>query len=282
MILSVLSDILMYLLDVILHTLTQLLILFGPLFLLALASQIISSRAERAGVSVFGLRGYLWIFAWFGTAVHELGHLIFAVIFRHKIVEVKLFSPDPETGNLGYVKHSWRENNIYQSAGNFFIGIGPILLGTFVLYLLMKLLFGIDSQLITTDYFTKESFSDFVIFTDTLLSIIQGVGSYFAAIFKSPNNHWWEWLIFIYLAYGIGSSITLSVQDLKGSFTGFILLVVILLIFNLITLWSGDYGTSIFYRVNNFFSGFYFLMVIVLTLNLAFLIVLTIIQKILK
>ncbi|MGO0916500.1 hypothetical protein ACTPEM_26060, partial [Clostridioides difficile] len=36
-------------------------------------------------------------------------------------------------GILGYVSHSYKKDNLYQSIGNFFIGIAPIIGGTIMI-----------------------------------------------------------------------------------------------------------------------------------------------------
>lgn len=56
-----------------------------------------------------------------GTPIHELSHLIAALLFGHRIVGIKLFS-----WNSGaYVSHSYNKHSAFQVAGNFFIAIAP-------------------------------------------------------------------------------------------------------------------------------------------------------------
>ena len=74
---------------------------------------------------------------WIGVPVHELSHLVTAVVFRHRIVGWSLFDPDPTTGTLGYVRHAHTRPSLYQLAGNFFIGVAPLLGGAAVLALLL-------------------------------------------------------------------------------------------------------------------------------------------------
>jgi hypothetical protein len=49
-----------------------------------------------------------------GVTFHELAHLLTAVIFRHKINNVKLFRPvqGKADGVLGYVDHSWNNRSL--------------------------------------------------------------------------------------------------------------------------------------------------------------------------
>ena len=114
-----------YLLDAGIATFTQLFVLLGPLLVLALLMNFISRKNENLSYKVLGQKGYLYIFGWLGTSVHELGHAIFAIIFAHKISKIKLFTPNSGK-SLGQVKHSYTKGNPYQTIGNFFIGIGQI------------------------------------------------------------------------------------------------------------------------------------------------------------
>jgi len=70
-----------------------------------------------------------------GIFLHELSHLLMAVLFGHRIDQVRLLKrPHPHQlgadGNpdlaLGYVNHTWNRRNWYQTTGNLFIGIAPI------------------------------------------------------------------------------------------------------------------------------------------------------------
>ena len=48
----------------------------------------------------------VYLVAWLGTPLHELGHALFCLIFRHKIEDIKFFKPDKVNGTLGYVYHT--------------------------------------------------------------------------------------------------------------------------------------------------------------------------------
>ena len=112
-----------YLLDALKYS--ALILLYGvvPWLLLALVMQFISNSLRRSLANIFGVSLYILLTAP-GVAVHELGHALFCIIFRHKIEDMKLFSPE-EDGTLGYVSHTYNTKSIYQRIGNFFIGTGP-------------------------------------------------------------------------------------------------------------------------------------------------------------
>ena len=115
-------------------TFLQVLIIIVPGLFLAWLMNIVSGRVEVLLCTLMGRRAYLCLFGWLGTTVHELGHAVMCLIFRHRIDKMKLFTLNPEARYDGYVNHSYNPLSIYQFAGNFFIGIGPILFGSLIIY----------------------------------------------------------------------------------------------------------------------------------------------------
>ena len=265
-----------YLSDAGIATFWQVMILVGPIILLALIMNFLSQKNESLGCRVMGQKVYLYGFAWLGTSIHELGHAIFAIIFAHKISEIKLFTPGSGK-TLGHVKHGYTKGNPYQTLGNFFIGLGPILLGTFLLLVVSWLLFDIDIFSLANKYqvvFSIELFKSFESVKNAIVNIGSGVWQYFDLILTGPKTTWWKLALFFYLFYAIGSSITLSGADIKGAFKGFLYFVIVLLLFNIGTIWMGEFTTTFFSRVNEYLSGFYFLIIMSMCLNIAFIIVL--------
>ncbi|MBN1338585.1 MAG: hypothetical protein JXA03_04630 [Bacteroidales bacterium] len=279
---EILITVLNYLLDVVTATLLQLLVLFGPLLLLAFLMNLVAGQAEKNGIRVFGMKVYLWVFGWLGTSVHETGHAVFALIFGHRIIEIKLFSPDPKTGTLGYVKHEYNSKNIYQASGNFFIGLGPILFGTLLLYLLSRLLFSFSFSNMVIPSFTFDSLTGLSSLKAIASGIADNFRSYVNIVFTGEQSKWWKILLLIYLLYAIGSSITLSGPDVRGSARGFLFLTGILLAFNLATLWIGGFTLEFFRYISAWFSGFYFLIILAMMVNLVFAILLGAIARMKK
>ena len=110
---------------------------------IAAGTGVILRYANRStSVSLMRTMGRKGVFvtAWLGTPVHELAHAAMCVVFGHRVTELKLFSPDEQTGTLGYCKHSYNKKNPYHVIGNFFIGIAPVISGLAAVYLLMTLL----------------------------------------------------------------------------------------------------------------------------------------------
>ena len=273
-----------YLLDAGIATFLQLLILVGPIALLAGIMNFISRKNENLSYKVLGQKVYLYVFGWLGTSIHELGHAIFAIIFAHKISEIKLFTPGSGKA-LGHVKHSYTKGNPYQTLGNFFIGLGPVLLGSFLLLVVTWLLFGIDIFSIANKYgviFSIDIFRSFESVINAVSGIGSGVWQFFQMIFTGPKSVWWKLVLFFYLFYAIGSSITLSGPDIKGAFRGFFYFLILLLLFNIATLWMGNFATTFFTQINQYLSGFYFLIIVSMGLNIVFIMVLLLFDLVLS
>ncbi len=273
-----LADIPGYLLGALTATLTQTLILLGPLVLLAFLMNLISQGNARLGYNVFGRKGYLFIFGWLGTAVHELSHAFFALIFRHKIKEIKLFTPKAANGTLGYVNHTYNKKSIYQRIGNFWIGIGPIIFGTALLFLVSYLLFGINTGSVYSADYGTDALVKLSSLKILAINTWSGMAAWFHLVFANADTALWKIFLMIFIAYSIGSSITLSRSDLKGAAGGFIFFVIILLLFNLATLWIGDFAQTAFLQASRYLSAFYFLLLLSMAINLCFIIILGILS----
>jgi hypothetical protein len=225
---------------------------------------------QTRAVNAVGRGWYLGIFGWLGTVVHELGHAIFCIIFLHKITDMKLFHPDPETGTLGYVKHTYNRTNIYQLAGNFFIGIGPILLGTAVIFLLSYWLLGPNPFNLggTFNAGTTQLNS-----WDAPRTILQNLwttsGHLFAGIFSWQHISSWQLYVFIYLVLAIGNSLTLSLPDIKAALGGFFIIVILIFILNLATVWAGNSISKGVIGIAGCYVLFYTILFLILLVNVA-------------
>lgn len=65
--------------------------------------------------------------------IHELSHLLFSVIFAHKITDVQLF---PKGGDPGHVSYRYNKNSLYQRIGCYVSAIGPFIVSTVLLSIL--------------------------------------------------------------------------------------------------------------------------------------------------
>lgn len=164
-----------------------------------------------------GARKICYITGCIGTPVHEIGHAIFCVLFRHKITAIKLYQIGDD-GTLGYVNHRYNRRNPYHQIGNFFIGIGPIILGSLVILGLMFM-------------FVPRLFHE--------LGDERGIWRIVYVFFTSATLDDWRFWVFIIPAISIALHMSLSIPDIKGSAGGFGFIAVIWLIVDLIVVCFG-------------------------------------------
>ena len=262
--------ILSYLWTAVSASLVQIGLFFVPGLILTLIMNYASSSVQRRALLTIGKGWYLGLFGWLGTIIHELGHAIFCLIFRHKITTLKLFEPDPETGTLGYVEHTYDSSSLYQQVGNFCIGIGPILLGTALTYLLLYLLLGLNPFTFSSNIgITSPHFYSWNVLNQMLQFLWTSSTNLLSGIFSRHNLATWQLYLFIYLAFSIGSSITLSPSDLKGTFKGFSIIIILIFLFNLATVWAGDLTSNIFWGTVSYFLVFYTALFLIFLLDIA-------------
>ncbi|MGY3414359.1 tryptophan-rich sensory protein [Bacillus mycoides] len=209
----------------------QLFSLIGVIIVIGFILGYLESLTRTYWSRAFGRKGFL-LTAWIGVPVHELGHAIMCLVFRHKIIATQFFPTDISQGALGYVQHQYNQKSIYQRIGNFFIGIGPIISGITALILLMR-------------YFVPESYSLFnttlettIASTSINLDMIQNMflSTFFLlkSLFTMSNLLTPSFWLFLFIAICISAHIALSKPDIKGSIDGVIVMFIILFLFNII------------------------------------------------
>lgn len=176
--------------------------------------------------SAFGSKGILFTGV-IGTAVHEIGHLVMCFIFRHKVVSFQLFNfkgyKYEET--LGYVSHRYNDRSLFEKAGNFFIGIGPMISGTLFIIISFKLLLpSIYESINVNSYLTHLSSINISNIIFLLLSLSKNL---LMSIFSSSNLSNINFYVFIYLMFCVSSHISLSKKDFENSSIGILSLFLI-------------------------------------------------------
>jgi hypothetical protein len=229
--------------DLLAATFGQMASLFAGVFIFGLLIHFVSQLTFRSLEKAFGRNG-VYLVAWLGTPVHELGHVIFCVIFFHRIVAVAFFQPDPVTGTLGYVSHKWSRTNPWQVLGNLFIGIGPVIIGCMVLFGLFYLLIPESSRVWEavsagmSGINGSPGIGDYLdIFGSSSLAVAR-------LIFTAENLAGWRFWVFCYLSICVASNMRLSMADIKGSLSGIGCVVVIFLLTNLLGLLTGLGGEN--------------------------------------
>ncbi len=233
--------------EVVVTTLGHLVWLLGLIFLFGIVLYFLAKFTRLSYVKSAGYKLDVVFTGWIGTPVHELGHALFCLVFGHKINEMKLYNPDPSDGTLGYVNHSYNPESRFQKIGNFFIGIGPILFGAFVLYALFYYLlpdlqgvFGrveLQGKTVAQGIKTGSWTGVYNSMADTTSYIVKNV-------FSSANFSNWKFWVFLYLSMCVASHMELSPPDIKGAQSGLVSLVAALLFFNLIILVAEAYGLN--------------------------------------
>ena len=249
-------------------TVQQLLILLGPGLLLALLMHGFALLVQTRAATDFGHNFYIALTAP-GTVVHELGHALFCLVFGHRITDMQLFKPD-RNGTLGYVSHTYNPRSIYQTIGNFFIGTGPIWFGTAVIFVLARLM--LPPAVFAPMQGMHLSYADFTSWAG-LGAVCREVGSsawgVLRSLFSSACLGEWTFYLFAYLTFCIGSHVTLSLPDLKGAALGLAALAGLLMVFNLLTLWIGDFSLKACQYAAEYYAVFYAVMLLALILNVA-------------
>jgi hypothetical protein len=236
--------VLLFFKDLAVATFGQMASLFAGVFVFGLLINFLSQMSYKSLEKAFGNRG-VYLVAWLGTPIHELGHALFCLIFLHKIADIKFFKPDKVNGTLGYVYHKWNPKNPWHILGNFFIGIGPVVLGCAVLFGIFYLLIPGSSKVWST-ILSQASEID-----------LTSVGSYWEVwsgsalalvkvIFTWENLANWRFWVFLYLAICVSSNVRLSWADVKHTFAGLGFIVILFLLINLVCLIIGVESNSIF------------------------------------
>ena len=202
-------------------------LLTGTLFLFGYAFSFIEKRNSIYIYSTFGSAGILFT-GIIGTAIHEIGHLIMCFIFHHKVTNFQLFNfkgyKYEET--LGYVSHKYNDRSLYQKAGNFFIGIGPMISGIlFILITFRLLLPNVFFTLNISAYLSNLYIINIFYFLKYLINFSKNL---FFALFNIHNFSNTRFYIFIYLMFSVSSHISLSKKDFQNSYLGIFSLFIII------------------------------------------------------
>lgn len=174
----------------------------------------------------------IFITAWLGTPIHEIGHAVMCVIFNHNITRIKLLDTKSENGVLGYVEHRYNPSSIYQSIGNLFIGLGPIFSG--IGALIASMYFLVPRSFKVFKVFVLEGINNDKIDMNLVVSLFKASGVLIKSIFSMSNLSSINFWIFIAAAVCISSHIALSKADINGAKNGFIVLFILTFVINFV------------------------------------------------
>lgn len=225
-------------------TLTQIISLFGIFFIFGVVLSKIQAATLKNYTSSIGWRGLLWT-AWLGTPVHEYSHAFFALLFRHKITDIVLFSPDENTGELGHVNHSYNPRSFYQNSGNFFIGLAPLIFGPLLLVFLLYVLVPQGGAVFNQLAGSQSSF----------VSLATGIKKSLESLFFSVNLKSYSFWIFLYISFCIASHLAPSQADRQGAWRGGLLIIGFLFLLNILGLLLHWEITEYVVNFSHFFTG---------------------------
>jgi len=163
--------------------------------------------------TAFGFKAVVYTTGWLGTTAHELGHAAMCLLFGHRITDMRVFSPDLDSGVLGYVHHSYDPKNLYHQVGRLFIGVAPLFTGCALLVGLTFVFFpNYQIALVTPDY--NHGVSDYL---KVLGTPVLGT---MRVIFSPRSFIGWEFWVFLYLAVCVASHLAPSPKDMEGFWRG--------------------------------------------------------------
>lgn len=209
--------------DILLSFLAQIAVTLGAIF----AFGFLIALCNRRFYANFGSKAQhvCYITGFVGTPVHECSHALFCLIFFHKITEIKLFQINADDGTLGYVSHSYNPKNIYQKAGNLFIGIAPIVVIAALLYLFARLIMP-ETMVEMSVYAGSLTFAGGAeYFFETVFDIIK---TFFVAATT------WQWWVFVLVGMLFALHMTLSGADIKGALSGLVIVLVAIFVVDVI------------------------------------------------
>ena len=227
-----------FFIELALLTLSQLVSLFAGFLVFGLLIHFISHLTFNSLGKAFGNAG-MYVVAWLGTPIHELGHALFCIIFRHKIVRIEFFKPDPQTGTLGYVNHQWNRSSLWQVLGNFFIGVGPLILGCLALLGIFYWLVPDSAQAWESIRAAADGIADDNTVGGYLAVLKDSLLTFTRLLFTADNITGWQFWVFCYLSICVAANIRLSWSDIRGSLSGFGCVIVLLILVNVIGLLFG-------------------------------------------
>ena len=198
----------------------------------------IEDKSNRNLMRAIGYTGI--VITGLGTVIHELSHLVMGLIGGMKPKEVKLFRPikGRKDGRLGYVISSYNKKNYYQRMFLVLVGIAPIIGGTIVMLIMLKVCIPETFDVMMTSIKSIESLSG-VMNAEFITSIFSLVTNILRGIFKLSNFSNVSFWVFLFVVLSIASHMSLSGADIKGCLNGIPALYILVLLINLIVVTIG-------------------------------------------
>jgi hypothetical protein len=156
-----------------------------------------------------------------GVPLHEISHLVIALLFNHKIIDFQLFKPS-SNGTLGYVSHSYKPS-LLSPIANLLIGIAPLFGGTFAFIGVTKWL-----RPDVFDYFISNVVLSNVLNGD-LSGLVSKMTSMLDVILLSSTNGYLT-ALWLFVSYSLVVYSVPSAEDLSQSRIGLLLMMGLILL----------------------------------------------------
>lgn len=189
-------------------------------FLLGLILNFIEDRNIDYLQNGLGRKGIL-ITGIIGVPIHEMSHFLACKLFGHDVEKVELFRPSSSKtdGILGRVVHSRNKGNVYKMIGDFFIGTAPVIIGSFIVYILIKFYLGSEFAIFNMIINIEESMKmienlDIIKFIIHIIMV--GINTLFLII-NSPSLFSIKGIILLFAIYSICIHLSLSRADIENS-----------------------------------------------------------------
>lgn len=215
------------------------------ILLVLVAFGFLMGKARQAAWKNFSkkARGYVLLdfFNLIGTPVHELSHLLFALLFGYHIDKVCLYrrikTARKNGGTLGFVKMHYEGQGLFhclrRDVGLFFIGVGPLLLPPVLLFLCGHLL---PKSILALPSAFQNS-------TDSFFKALQQLnGTDIIILFA-----------YLYVIISVSMNMELSRQDLHIAIKGLLVLEVLFLLLSIFAYsigWNLDTGIAFLFQWN--------------------------------
>lgn len=227
-----------YLVKFLLETVFVVIYLLAFIFAGGLIIDFLEKKSNKNLMQAVGYTGI--VITGLGTVIHELSHLIMGLIGGMKPVEVKLFRPikGRKDGKLGYVISSYNKKNYYQKMFLVLVGIAPIIGGTIVMLIVMRICLPETFSILIGNIKSIENLNA-IINADFIVSIFSLVINLLKGVFNLNNFSNISFWVFMFVVLSIASHMSLSYEDIKGCLKGIPALYLLILLINLVVITVG-------------------------------------------
>ena len=225
-----------YILAALSRTGWQIAVVFGWIGLLALQLWCVSTLLRREGGGLLGKLYYYLVAP--GVMCHETGHALGCLVTGSKIVKFVPFNPKGDT--LGYVEHEVR-GGVLGWFSEFVIATGPVWFACALVPALACIFAGIEFLPRSVDYVSGDGG-----FAAYAVGVFHAAWGMLCDVFKAGSWRSPWFVLALYLVFCITSEATLSGSDLKSAWKGFVGIVFMLFVVNLVpcvgqwTTWGVD------------------------------------------